>query len=261
MKIAALVTSIGFVVLSACSSSTVGAGASATDAGTNPSNPTGKTCTSDAECGAGYACEASSSSTCTPDRACSKLECRGICFARGEVDFMTGEPTSECLDDCAANAKCCDDSSTSGTCVRKSSPTPETDAAPIAIEWKGTWNATVEYDVSCDWGGNVKKGHNKHTLTIRIDGSNSALTGYPTTPTSGWNEMTGTGSSSGATLSGAFPFRDDTGEFVGSSENAVTLRANDVKSANAASGSIEGSGKGRFGAKCTISSGTLELAR
>lgn len=250
--------------LAACSSSTTNNGAG--PEGSSTTDPVvGKACNSDPDCGSGYACkiDGASGPKCTPDRACTELECKGICLASGKIDVETGEPLPECMSDCAANEKCCSDSSsTSGKCVKTSTSTPSDDAgpAPKSIAWAGTWNATVEYDVSCDWAGSVKKGHQRHTLTVKVEGT-SSLTATPTVPDSGWTSMSGTGDGSGATISGEFPFRDDSGSTVGSKDNSVTLRLNDVQSDKLVKGTIEGQGPSRFGARCTVANGAIEFAR
>jgi len=256
------------LALVACSSSTAGNGGTAGGGPSTTENVVGKTCSSDADCGSGYACqpESSSGSGCTPDRACTSFECRGICLASGEIDMETGEPLAACMDDCGKNGKCCSGGGsgpTSGKCAKTSStPSTTEDSGPAkTFSWGGTWNATVDYDVSCDWAGSIKKGHQKFTLTVKIEASGTSLTATPTTPTSGWDPMTGTGDGSGATISGEFPFRDHSGDSVGSRDNSVTLRLTTISGDKAASGSIEGKGSNGFGAKCTISNGTLEFAR
>lgn len=251
-----------------------------------PSGPTsdpivGKSCNSDGDCGSGYTCDGAKPggpTACTPDRACTADECKGICLGMGQFDPMTGEPTKACLDDCASTAKCCSgpgptSPGTAGKCAKAAgpSPTPTSDAGPsptdggpttTPMNWDGTWTIDVEYDVSCDYGfGNVKKGHQKQTLTMSVDGPSSSLTVTPQTPTSGWNPMTGTGSDSGMTVSGPFPFRDNGGEFASSGDNALTLRITSVASSKSASGSLDGDGKNSFGAKCTVSAGTASISR
>ncbi len=234
----------------------------------------GKACTSHAECGTGYACEAPAPTggACTPNRACTKLECRGICFAQGEIDHETGQPTEACMSDCEANALCCsgpgEGAPAEGKCVKTGTSTPPpsdggtTTPTPTAMDWAGTWNATVEYDVSCDTGfGNIKSGHHSHTLTIEISSSGSSLTAEPQVPTSSWSPMSGTGSDSGATISGEFPFRDHAGDTVGSKDNSTTLKVTNVASASQASGTIEGRGVNRFGFDCNLAKGTLTLTR
>ena len=247
--------------LAACSSATTNGGTTGGSPATDP--VANKACSGDADCGAGYACQASSSE-CTPDRACTASECQGICLGTGQIDFETGEPTAACLAECQASAKCCSGSgAASGKCVKTSSgPTTTEDSGPAkAMSWGGTWNATVEYDVACDWAGNVKKGHQRFTLAVKIEASGTSLTATPTTPTSGWSPMTGTGDGSSATLSGEFPFRDNNGDSVGSRDNAVTLRLTTVTSDKLASGSIEGKGQSSIGSRCTLSNGSLEFAR
>lgn len=275
-KIAFFSLALGLV---ACGGADPGS-ASPTGGGGTTDPIVGKTCTSDAECGAGYACEAESSSPpsgggCTPNRACTNLECRGLCLAQGEIDFETGEPNAACMSDCLANALCCDDdgsggggSTPAGKCVKTGgSTTPPSDGGttappPASMSWSGTWNATVEYDVSCDTGfGNMKSGHHSHTLTIEIAASGTSLTAKPQAPTSSWTPMSGTGNDSGATISGEFPFRDHAGDTVGSKDNSTTLKVTAVTSANQASGAIEGRGVNRFGFKCTLANGKLSLAR
>jgi hypothetical protein len=98
-------------------------------------------------------------------------------------------------------------------------------------------------------------------VAIKIEGDNTSLTGRPTTPTSGWNPMTGTGDGSNLTLSGQFPFRDFDGTVCGGQDNAATLVLTDIISAKEARGSFEGSGANQFGGKCKISDGSITLKR
>ncbi len=245
----------------------------------------GKSCNTDGDCGSAYTCEGAKPGTpggsCTPDRACSTTECNDICLGLGQFDPATGAATKACSDDCLANAKCCSGSGSGGTtpgtpgkCAKKAGTTPppsdsgttpppaDTGPTTTPMSWPGTWSVTVEYDVGCDVGfGTIKRGHNKHTLSMAISGSASSLSAEPKTPTSGWTPMSGSGDDGAMTLSGEFPFEDETATVVGSSENATTIKINSVTSAKAASGTFEGQGKGQFGAKCTISAGTITMAR
>lgn len=241
-------------------------------ASSNNNNPIGKTCTGDSECGAGYFCDISSGPgpgpgpECTPDRPCTELECEGICLAMGEFDPMTGMASQACVTDCTSNGLCCSGSgppgTPSGTCAKSSSPAPQDMATPATpIKWAGTWNATVTYDVGCDVVGNVSSSNQSHTLTIQITGNNDSLSATPTAPTSAFEPMTGTGNDSGLTLSGHFPFRDNTGNIVTTTNNSVTIKLTSVASTNSASGTLEGTAKNRFGSSCTISNGTISFSR
>lgn len=66
---------------------------------------------------------------------------------------------------------------------------------------------------------------------------------------------------SGLTISGEFPFRDDTGNTMTSTDNSVTIRLTTVDSSNSASRTIEGAAKSRFGVRCTIANGTASFTR
>jgi hypothetical protein len=258
--------SFAFLLLvAACSAGT-------TNGTTNPSpsNVVGKSCTSNGDCGAGYVCDTGSSSpnppTCTPDRACTPKECEGFCLGEGQIDPNTGQASQACVDDCTQNSQCCSGGPSgppSGKCAVAPSSTNDggTNPTPTPITWAGTWNTTVAYDVACDYAGNVKKAHHEHTLTMKISGPNSSLEAAPDVPNSGYSPLSGTGNDSGATLSGQFPFRDASGQIVSASGNSSTLKLTDVANANAASGSFQGQASDRFGAKCTVSGGTVSISR
>jgi hypothetical protein len=235
-------------------------------------DPTGKSCMGDADCGDGYVCKpAPAGPSCTPDRPCTTSECQGICLAQGQIDPTTGMASQSCIADCTMHGQCCSDpGQMAGMCAKGGGGSGGSGGGGgsggsggggTAIEWAGTWSATVSYTVSCDVAGNAHTGTNNHTLSVAITGANSSLTATPTTPTSGWDPMTGTGSDSGLTISGPFPFRDDTGNTITTTDNSVTIRLTTVNSSTSASGTIEGAAKSRFGARCTISNGTASFTR
>lgn len=146
--------------------------------------------------------------------------------------------------------------------VMASTAPADTVSGVANMTWAGTWNAQVEYEVSCDFGlGNVQKGSQKHFVSLVITGDNASLVGTPATPKSGWMPMKGTGDNSQMTLIGPFPFRDHSGEPVANSNNSGTLVITTVTSAKKASGTFEGSSQNQFGGRCKVQNGTVTVMR
>ncbi|MEO1273649.1 MAG: hypothetical protein AAFX99_36660, partial [Myxococcota bacterium] len=179
---------------------------------------------------------APSSNGTTPSNNNTNAGSGGVCRARPSTDNTSNTTSSN---------------STSG----------ETSNSTTPIDWTGTWNAQVVYEVSCDVGfGNIDTGNNDYRVTLQISGSNSSLTANIDAN----YEMTGNGNDTRMTLSGTFPARDDDGDTgsTASNENQISIVIDTVVDNNNATGTIEGQFKGRFSTDCTISSGgTVELTR
>ena len=128
------------------------------------------------------------------------------------------------------------------------------------LAWSGTWDAQIDYTVSCDQGFNqIKTASYQAAFTVVLSGSNEALQAR----TDVNYLMSGTGDDSRLTLNGAFPLKGSDNE-KGSTrddESDLTLRITTLTDNNHASGTLGGTFRSGFGWACTVTSGTAKLSR
>jgi hypothetical protein len=135
--------------------------------------------------------------------------------------------------------------------------TPGT-SKPLA--WAGTWDAQIDYSVSCDQGfGQIKTASYQSTFTVNLTGANTALQAQ----TDVNYYMSGTGNDSRLTLNGAFPLKgsDNQKGSTRDDESDLTVRLTTITDANNASGTLGGTFKSGFGWDCTVTSGTAKFNR
>jgi hypothetical protein len=119
----------------------------------------------------------------------------------------------------------------------------------------------MSYDVVCTFGGMARnQGTQEHTDTVVVSEAGSGFAA-----SAGTNyRLTGTGDDYGLVLSGQYPMRDHRGEVASGiveRDNRVTIRIEQILSANRATGAVSGSYRNSFGSACTIQNSSVTFAR